>query len=147
MADEQRKPMPLRDTVPAADRPTDSTLEPGLERIDEFVVEGPLLTDVGGTIGVRVLSTPGMIAVMERTCAVLAFEHLPEGSATVGFEVCVKHVAAAVEGATCEMTGTLREIVDDRKLRFEVEVTEGDRTIGVGTHERRVIDVGGVRSD
>jgi predicted thioesterase len=29
--------------------------------------------------------------------------------------------------------------VDDRKLRFEVEVREGERTIGVGTHERRVI--------
>jgi fluoroacetyl-CoA thioesterase len=117
-------------------------LEPGVSRTDEFVVEGRLLTDVGGTIGSSVLSTPGMIGMMERTCAVLAFENLPEGSATVGFEVCVKHVAAAAEGATCEMTGALREIVDDRKLRFDVEVREGDRTIGVGTHERRVIQVG-----
>jgi predicted thioesterase len=25
-------------------------------------------------------------------------------------------------------------------LRFQVEVREGDRTIGTGTHERRVID-------
>jgi fluoroacetyl-CoA thioesterase len=40
---------------------------------------------------------------------------------------------------------TLREIADGRKLRFDVEVTEGERTIGVGTHERRVIDVGGVK--
>jgi fluoroacetyl-CoA thioesterase len=117
-------------------------LEPGVSRTDEFVVEGRLLTDVGGTIGSSVLSTPGMIGMMERTCAVLAFENLPEGSATVGFEVCVKHVAAAAEGATCEMTCALREIVDDRKLRFDVEVREGDRTIGVGTHERRVIQVG-----
>ena len=41
----------------------------------------------------------------------------------------------------------LREVVDGRKLRFDVEVREGERTIGVGTHERRVIDVGGVKSD
>ena len=40
------------------------------------------------------------------------------------------------------MRSTLREIADGRKLRFDVEVTEGERTIGVGTHERRVIDVG-----
>jgi predicted thioesterase len=33
------------------------------------------------------------------------------------------------------------EVVDGRKLRFDVEVTEGERTIGVGTHERRVIEV------
>ena len=57
-----------------------------------------LVTDVGGTIGASVLSTPGMIGMMERTAAVLSFEHLPEGKATVGFEVCVKHVAAAAEG-------------------------------------------------
>ena len=74
-----------------------SELEPGAERSDEFEVEGRLLTDVGGTIGVSLLSTPGMIAMMERNAAVLAFETLPEGKATVGFEVCVKHVGAAAE--------------------------------------------------
>jgi fluoroacetyl-CoA thioesterase len=132
----------MRDAVPAAERPDRPTLEPGLERIDEFVVEGRLLTDVGGTIGVRVLSTPGMIAMMERNSAVLSYQNLPEGNATVGFEVCVKHVAAAAENARCRIRSTLKEVLDGRKLRFEVEVTEGERTIGVGTHERRVIEVG-----
>lgn len=120
------------------------TLEPGIERIDEFVVEDRLLTDVGGTLGVKVLSTPGMIGMMERSASILAFESLPDGRASVGFEVCVKHVSAAAEGATCEARATLREIVDGRKLRFDVEVTEDDRTIGGGTHERRAIDVGTV---
>ena len=116
-------------------------LEPGIARTDEFVVEGLLVTDVGGTIGVSVLSTPGMIGMIERNAAILSLEHLPEGSATVGFEVCVKHVAGAVEGARCTVSAKLREVVDGRKLRFDVEVREGERTIGVGTHERRVIDV------
>lgn len=114
-------------------------LTPGAERSDEFVVEDRLLTDVGGTLGSAVLSTPGMIAMMERTAAVLAYESLPEGSATVGFEVCVKHVGAAAEGAACTVTARLAEIVDGRKLYFDVEVLEGERTIGVGTHQRRVI--------
>ena len=117
--------------------------EPGISRDDEFIVEDRLLTDVGGTLGVRVLSTPGLIAMMERNAAILSAEHLPEGSATVGFEVCVKHVAGAGEGARCTASATLREVVDGRKLRFDVEVREGDRTIGVGTHERRVIDIKG----
>jgi fluoroacetyl-CoA thioesterase len=116
-------------------------LTPGMTREHEFDVEGRLLTDVGGTIGASVLSTPGMIAMMERTAAMLAYEHLPEGRATVGFEVCVKHVAAAGEGARCTARVTLREVADERKLRFDVQVVEGDRTIGVGTHERRVIQV------
>ena len=117
-------------------------LEPGAEKTMEFEAEGMLLTDVGGTIGSSVLSTPGMIGMMERCSSVLAFESLPEGSATVGFEVCVKHVAAALEGSACQVRSILREVVEDRKLRFDVEVTEGGRTIGVGTHERRVIQVG-----
>jgi fluoroacetyl-CoA thioesterase len=121
-------------------------LDAGIERVDEFVVEDRLVTDVGGTIGMRVLSTPGMIAMMERCSSILAYENLPDGKATVGFEVCIKHVAGALEGATCTVRSSLREIVDGRKLRFDVEVTEGERTIGVGTHERRVIDVGGVKS-
>jgi predicted thioesterase len=116
------------------------TLVAGLERRTEFTVAAPLTTDVGGTIGASILSTPGMIAMMEGSAQVLAYEHLPEGRATVGFEVCVKHVSAAAEGAICEARATLREVLDGRKLRFDVEVTEGERTIGVGTHERRVIE-------
>jgi predicted thioesterase len=127
--------------------PTTRQLKPGLERVDEFVVEDRLVTDVGGTIGVKVLSTPGMIGMMERTSSLLAYENLPDGKATVGFEVCVKHVSAAAEGARCRVRSSLREVVDGRKLRFDVELTEGERTIGMGTHERRVIDVGGLKSN
>jgi len=116
-------------------------LEPGMTSEHEFTVEGRLLTDVGGTIGTSVLSTPGMIGMMERTAAMLVYPELPEGRATVGFEVCVKHVAGALEGASCTAVATLREVADGRKLRFDVEVRDGDRTIGVGTHERRVIEV------
>jgi fluoroacetyl-CoA thioesterase len=117
-------------------------IEPGISRTDEFEVQGPLVTDVGGTLGSSVLSTPGMIAMMERTSSVLVYERLPEGSATVGFEVCIKHVGGAAEGAVCTATATLTDVVDERKLHFDVEVREGDRTIGVGTHQRRVIQTG-----
>ena len=85
-----------------------------------------------GTLGV--LSTPSMIAMMERNAAMLAREHLGSGKATVGFSICVKHVASAREGATCSVSADLREVVDGRKLHFEVEVREGQRTIGLGTH-------------
>ena len=116
-------------------------LEPGLERTDTFVVEERMLTDVGGSLGVRVLSTPAMIAVMERNAAILSQQHLEVGKATVGFEVCVRHVARALEGVGCTVSARLREAVDGRKLRFDVEVRQGERTIGTGTHERRVIEV------
>jgi fluoroacetyl-CoA thioesterase len=122
------------------------SLEPGIEGTTEFEVDGGLLTDVGGTLGTSVLSTPGMIAMMEQTASMLAYPRLEPGQATVGFEVCVKHVAAAMEGARCTARARLDEIVDGRKLRFAVEVVAEDgRTIGVGTHERRIVAGAGAR--
>ena len=116
-------------------------LSPGIEGSEQFRVEGDLLTDVDGTLPMPVLSTPGMISRMEYAAARLVRGELPPGHATVGFEVCVKHVGGALEGATCTVSARLREVVEERKLRFDVEVREGERTIGVGTHERRVVPV------
>jgi fluoroacetyl-CoA thioesterase len=119
------------------------SLEVGMEATHDFEVDGRLLTDVGGTLGTEVLSTPGMIAMMERTSAMLVRPALKDGKATVGFEVNVRHVGAARKGDHCTVHSRLEEIVDGRKLRFKVEVTAQDgRTIGVGRHERRVIDAG-----
>ena len=122
------------------------SIEPGIERTDEFTAEGRLLTNVGGTLAVKVLSTPGMISMMERCCSILAYENLPDGKATVGFEVHIKHVAAAAEWSSCTVHARLNEVIEDRKLRFAVEVREGERTIGVGTNERRVVDQAGFGS-
>jgi predicted thioesterase len=117
------------------------SLEVGIESSQEFVVDGPLLTDVGGTLGSEVLSTPSMIAMMEYTASTLVYPRLEEGRATVGFEVCVKHVGAAPRGMQCRAHARLEEIVDGRKLRFAVQVmAEDGRTIGVGSHERRIVD-------
>jgi predicted thioesterase len=118
-------------------------VSPPVERTDTFTVGGRLLTDVGGTLGFSVLSTPGMIGMMERNCAMLALEHLEAGRATVGFEVCIKHVAGAAEGAECTTWCRLTNLVDDRKFFFDVEVREGDRVLGVGTHQRRAVPRGG----
>src|SRR3954447_16708965 len=117
-------------------------LTEGIERTDEFRVEDDLLTDVGGTLPLPVLSTPGMVSMMEWAATRLVADDLPDQHATVGFEVCIKHVGGALEGATCTVTARLREFADMRKLRFDVEVKEGARTIGVGTHERRMVPVG-----
>ena len=117
------------------------SIEPGVRGELEFEVDDRLVTDLRGSLGSPVLSTPGMIGMMEWAAADLVSPRLPDGHATVGFEVCVKHVAAAARGARCVARATLREVVDGRKLFFDVDVVEGDRLIGVGTHQRRVVDV------
>lgn len=113
----------------------------GTERTEPFTVGGMLITDVGGTLSVGVLSTPGMIGMMEHNATMLVQPELPDGTATVGFEVSIKHVAGAFEGAECIAWARLDEVIDDRKFRFSVEVREGDRVLGTGIHERRAIQV------
>src|SRR5512142_2586231 len=102
------------------------SLEVGMEATHDFQVDGRLLTDVGGTLATEVLSTPGMIAMMERTAAMLVRPALDDGKATVGFEGNVKHVGAARKGDRCTVHARLEEIVEERKLRFAIEVTAED---------------------
>lgn len=87
---------------------------------------------------IPVLSTPMMIDLMEGVCKDLAQSLLPSGFITVGFEVHVKHKAAATIGAQVKSWCKVLE-VDGRKLLFEVRVSEGDKVIGEGQHRRTII--------
>ena len=116
-------------------------LTEGIERTDEFRVEGDLLTDVDGTLPLAVLSTPGMISMMEWA----ATRWWPTSCPTTTRPWASRSASSTWAGrwrARCAPSRRdLREFVEVRKLRFDVEVKEGERTIGVGTHERRVIPV------
>lgn len=121
----------------------ESVLDTGIEGKLEFTVQDGLTTDLGGLLPAPVLSTPGMIKMMERTSSLLVQPKLDSGKTSVGFEVCVKHVASAPLGSHCTVQSRLDEIIEGRKLRFSVEVLADDgRTIGTGTHERRIIETG-----
>jgi fluoroacetyl-CoA thioesterase len=93
-----------------------------------------------GSGGVEVFSTPSMVALMERA-AVAAIDHLlPEGQASVGTALDIKHLAATPVGhavrAQAEVT-----TVEGRTVRFAVRAWDEDELIGEGTHTRFVIDV------
>ena len=115
-------------------------LEAGIERTDEFRVEDDLLTDVDGTLPLPVLSTPGMVSMMEWAATRLVADELPDQHATVGFEVCIKHVGGALEGALCTVRAQLREVIarlEDRHVKARLEsVLGGDQTARAGTDDR-----------
>lgn len=49
-------------------------------------------------LSAKVLSTPSMIQVMERTCLEAVQTHLDATETTVGTHVCVSHIGAAAAG-------------------------------------------------
>lgn len=112
------------------------TIEPGVEGVLERDVDGNLLTSHVGGHGI--FATPAMIGLME-LCSHRSVEpQLSDGYTTVGFEVCVRHLASTEPGGRVRVTSKLTK-VDGRKLFFEVECREGDKLCGTGTHRRVIV--------
>ena len=93
-----------------------------------------------GPEGPRVLGTPHMVGLMERTCRNLVLEMLDEGFDTVGTHVNVSHCAAANLGASVTFTAELLA-VNERRVEFRVSANTPDKLIGEGFHQRAIIDV------
>ena len=93
-----------------------------------------------GSGGVRVFSTPHMIALMEGAAVDAVEPLLSDGLQTVGAMVNVEHRAATPVGARVRARAELAEIVR-RRLVFHVSAYDEAGLIGEGTHQRVVIDL------
>jgi fluoroacetyl-CoA thioesterase len=87
-----------------------------------------------------VYATPMMILEMEMASGDAIRAHLAPGWITVGTEVDIRHLAAALVGATVRTTAKVIA-VERRVIRFEVEAFEGARRIGDGRHARGLVNV------
>ncbi len=87
-----------------------------------------------------VFATPMMILEMEMASSGAIRGKLPDGWVTVGTEVNVRHLAAAMVGATVRTTAKVIA-VERRVIRFAVAAFEGERKLGEGEHARGLIDV------
>ena len=108
----------------------------GIEGSIEREVDASLLTNHVGGRGT--FATPAMIGLMEWCSHRSVKPHLPEGYTTVGFEVCVRHLASTEPGGRVTVTSKLTK-VDGKKLFFDVECREGEKLCGTGTHRRVIV--------
>lgn len=90
-----------------------------------------------GSGQLEVFATPAMVALMEEA-AVNALQ-LPAGQSSVGTSLNIKHNAATPLGSIVKATAELIDI-DRRRLVFNVEAYDEAGQIGVGKHERFIID-------
>jgi predicted thioesterase len=88
----------------------------------------------------KVYATPMMILLMEKTSGDAITPHLPPDYVSVGMAVDIRHLAATPVGHTVRAKAKVIE-VDGRSVLFDVEVWDGDRKIGDGTHRRGVVNV------
>lgn len=93
-----------------------------------------------GSGSVDVFGTPAMIALMEEASINTVDKKLPEGFATVGIELGIKHIAATPKGMNITASAELLEI-DGKRLVFKVEAFDEVEKIGEGMHQRYIIEL------
>ena len=84
--------------------------------------------------------TPLMIYLMEIAAADAIQPFLPDGWASVGVAVSVRHLAATPVGRTVTATATVTA-VDEHSVSFAVSAHDGGEPIGTGTHVRAPVEL------
>src|SRR5215470_4101985 len=86
-----------------------------------------------------VLATPVMIMVMENAALNAIKPYLEAGETAVGSRGDVRHLTATPVGRRVMGEAEVPR-VDGRRIEFSVSAADADEQIGIGTHERIVID-------
>ena len=114
-------------------------LEIGMKGSAETVVTIDNTAKAFTSGALEVFATPAMISLMEETCWKMIQPELEDGLGSVGTKVNVSHTAPSAIGKTVVCEATLIEI-DGRRLTFEVVCSDENGMVGMGTHERFIIN-------
>lgn len=115
-------------------------LKVGLKATVEQRVEEKDTAASFGSGMVLVYATPMMVGLMENASLKAVDPYLPEGFATVGTHLNVKHLAATPVGMQVRAEAELIE-VEGKKLKFKIEAFDEKEKIGEGDHSRYIIQV------
>jgi fluoroacetyl-CoA thioesterase len=88
----------------------------------------------------QVFATPMMVTAMENAALNAVRDYLDPGESAVGTLVNVRHLAATPVGHQITAQAEVTK-VDGRRLEFKVSARDEVEEIGVGTHERMVVDL------
>lgn len=114
-------------------------LKVGLKNsVESVVTENDTALKVGSG-SLKVLATPKMIALMEKSAADLVEKILPEEFTSVGISLNVQHIAPTPAGLKIFTEAEIIS-VEGRKIIFTVSAKDEVEEIGRGTHERFIVD-------
>lgn len=117
----------------------DFNIKEGTKNIVEITVKEEQSAAKIGSGLVDVFATPAMIGLMENTAQSSVKDDLPEGYATVGIEINVKHMKATPIGMKVRCESILKK-VEGKKLYFQIEAYDEVAKIGEAEHYRYIIE-------
>lgn len=91
-----------------------------------------------GTLGVY--ATPSMALFMEQVCREMIDHLLPEGRASVGVKIHLRHLAPTPVGDAVRLRAEITSM-DGNLVAFRVLIWDSVEQIGEAEHERAVIEV------
>jgi fluoroacetyl-CoA thioesterase len=87
-----------------------------------------------------VLATPVMIMIMENAALNAMKPYLDVSESALGTRVNVRHLAATPAGRRITGEAEVTD-VDGVRIEFTIRAKDGTEVVGIGTHERMVIDL------
>lgn len=92
-----------------------------------------------GSGDVPVFATPALAGLMEAAAVDALLDALDAEQTTVGVQLELQHLAATPVGMTVRAEARLMT-VEGRRLTFRVSATDEVEQIGVGMHQRVIVD-------
>ncbi|MBW7884438.1 MAG: thioesterase family protein [Caldilineaceae bacterium] len=126
-------------TIIDTDNSFKEKLCPGLTGEASLVVTDANTAIALGSGSVPVLATPAMAALMEAAAVHALAGVLGEGQSSVGVHLDIQHLAATPLGLTVRAEARLMTI-EGRRLTFRVSAFDDEEQVGVGTHQRVIVD-------
>ena len=111
----------------------------GTQGLAEMVVTEKDTALQMGSGGVNVLSTPTMIALMEKAAQTSVRPLMKEGYITVGIAINIKHLRATPVGMRVTAESVLTQ-VEGKQLHFQVIARDEKGVVGSGTHARAIVE-------
>jgi predicted thioesterase len=115
------------------------SLRPGVSRVSRFEIDRDRTIGFMGEEG-RVYGTPYLVRDIEQTCRQLLLDHGDADEDSVGTDIAIKHLAPTLLGMSVEITVSVN-VVEGRRIVFEISAKDDIERISTGTHGRFVVDV------
>src|SRR5277367_3192394 len=107
-------------------------------KFEQLVEKKHLASELDSSLA-SVLSTPTMVAMMERAAMEAIKPFLDAGESSVGMSIEVSHTAATPPGHRARAEAEVTK-VEGRRLEFAVLGFDDVEQIGSGNHRRAVVD-------
>lgn len=105
----------------------------------KYIVQQNDSAIIVGSGTLNVLSTPLLIAYVEKTASNFIQEHLNDEYTSVGLSVEIKHLAPTKIGKQINCLITISTINNEKEIVFEFKVFDQDKMIAIGNHIRVIV--------